>query len=430
MYQPKLNRRKQPPTVKIKANKREVKQIMFPKQEVVAMLLAGGQGSRLGVLTKKIAKPAVPFGGKYRIIDFPLSNCVNSGIEAVGILTQYQPLELNEYIGNGQPWDLDGMHSGVSCLSPYQAVDGADWYSGTANAIYQNIDFIDRYNPEYVVILSGDHIYKMDYNQMIKFHKENDAACTIAVIDVPMEEASRFGILNTNADGSIYEFDEKPEHPKSTNASMGIYVFSWKKLKKYLIEDAANPDSSNDFGKDVLPAMLNAGERMFAYPFEGYWKDVGTIDSLWEANMDLLDPNVTLDLTDIFSKNPMMPPHYIADEAKIQNSLVADGCNVYGNVEFSILFAGVNIGKGATVNSSIIMPGAVIEDGAVVQYAIVAENTVVGKNAVIGEKPENVANRDDWGVTVLGDNLKIGDNTVILPKSMIDKNVGVKDDEE
>ncbi|MGN0454789.1 MAG: glucose-1-phosphate adenylyltransferase [Ruminococcus sp.] len=403
---------------------------MFPKQEVVAMLLAGGQGSRLGVLTKKIAKPAVPFGGKYRIIDFPLSNCVNSGIEAVGILTQYQPLELNEYIGNGQPWDLDGMHSGVSCLSPYQAVDGADWYSGTANAIYQNIDFIDRYNPEYVVILSGDHIYKMDYNQMIKFHKENDAACTIAVIDVPMEEASRFGILNTNADGSIYEFDEKPEHPKSTNASMGIYVFSWKKLKKYLIEDAANPDSSNDFGKDVLPAMLNAGERMFAYPFEGYWKDVGTIDSLWEANMDLLDPNVTLDLTDIFSKNPMMPPHYIADEAKIQNSLVADGCNVYGNVEFSILFAGVNIGKGATVNSSIIMPGAVIEDGAVVQYAIVAENTVVGKNAVIGEKPENVANRDDWGVTVLGDNLKIGDNTVILPKSMIDKNVGVKDDEE
>lgn len=403
---------------------------MFPKQEVVAMLLAGGQGSRLGVLTKKIAKPAVPFGGKYRIIDFPLSNCVNSGIEAVGILTQYQPLELNEYIGNGQPWDLDGMHSGVSCLSPYQAVDGADWYSGTANAIYQNIDFINRYNPEYVVILSGDHIYKMDYNQMIKFHKENDAACTIAVIDVPMEEASRFGILNTNADGSIYEFDEKPEHPKSTNASMGIYVFSWKKLKKYLIEDAANPDSSNDFGKDVLPAMLNSGERMFAYPFEGYWKDVGTIDSLWEANMDLLDPNVTLDLTDIFSKNPMMPPHYIADEAKIQNSLVADGCNVYGNVEFSILFAGVNIGKGATVNSSIIMPGAVIEDGAVVQYAIVAENTVVGKNAVIGEKPENVANRDDWGVTVLGDNLKIGDNTAILPKSMIDKNVGVKDDEE
>lgn len=399
---------------------------MFPKKEVVAMLLAGGQGSRLGVLTKKLAKPAVPFGGKYRIIDFPLSNCVNSGIEAVGVLTQYQPLELYEYIGNGQPWDLDGMHSGVSCLSPYQAVEGADWYSGTANAIYQNMGYIDRYNPEYVVILSGDHIYKMDYNKMLQFHKENNAACTIAVIDVPLAEASRFGILNTNEDGSIYEFDEKPEHPKSTNASMGIYIFNWKELKKYLIEDAENPDSSNDFGKDVLPAMLNAGEKMFAYPFEGYWKDVGTIDSLWEANMDLLDPNVTLDLNGIFSRNPMMPPHYIGPEAAIQNSLVADGCNVYGNIEFSILFAGVTIGKGATINSSIIMPGAVIEDGAVVQYAIVAENTVIGKNAVIGEKPENVPNRDDWGVTVIGDNLKIGENTVVPPKAMIDKDMEVK----
>lgn len=403
---------------------------MFPKQEVVAMLLAGGQGSRLGVLTKKLAKPAVPFGGKYRIIDFPLSNCVNSGIEAVGVLTQYQPLALNEYIGNGQPWDLDGMHSGVNCLSPYQAVEGADWYSGTANAIYQNIGYIDRYNPEYVVILSGDHIYKMDYNKMLKYHKEKNAACTIAVIDVPLSEASRFGILNTNPDGSIYEFDEKPEHPKSTNASMGIYIFSWKELKKYLIEDAAIPDSSNDFGKDVLPAMLNAGEKMFAYPFEGYWKDVGTIDSLWEANMDLLDPNVTLDLTDIFSRNPMMPPHYIDSDAAIQNSIVADGCNVYGNVEFSILFAGVTIGKGATVNSSIIMPGAVIEEGAVVQYAIVAENTVIGKNAVIGEKPENVKNRDDWGITVIGDNLKIGENTVVPPKAMIDKNLGVSENEK
>ena len=283
---------------------------MFPKQEVVAMLLAGGQGSRLGVLTRKIAKPAVPFGGKYRIIDFPLSNCVNSGIEAVGILTQYQPLVLNEYIGNGQPWDLDGMHSGVNCLSPYQAVDGADWYSGTANAIYQNINYIERYDPEYVVILSGDHIYKMDYNKMLEFHKEKGAACTIAVIDVPLDEASRFGILNTYEDGRIYEFDEKPEHPKSTNASMGIYIFSWKELKKYLVEDEAKENSSHDFGKDVLPAMLDAGEKMYAYPFEGYWKDVGTIDSLWEANMDLLDPNVTLDLKDIYSRNPMMPPHF------------------------------------------------------------------------------------------------------------------------
>ena len=403
---------------------------MFPKHEVVAMLLAGGQGSRLGVLTKKLAKPAVPFGGKYRIIDFPLSNCVNSGIEAVGVLTQYQPLALNEYIGNGQPWDLDGIHAGVNCLSPYQAVEGADSYSGTANAIYQNINYIDRYNPEYVVILSGDHIYKMDYNEMLNFHKKNNAACTIAVIDVPLEEASRFGILNTNPDGSIYEFEEKPAHPKSTNASMGIYIFSWAELRKYLIEDAENPNSSNDFGKDVLPAMLEAGERMFAYPFEGYWKDVGTIDSLWEANMDLLDPKVTLDLNDVYSRNPMMPPHYLSKDAKLQNSLVADGCNVCGNVEFSILFAGATVAKGATVNSSIIMPGAVIEEGAVVQYAIVAENTVIGKNAVIGEKPENVANRDDWGITVIGDNLKIGDNVVVAPKAMIDEDLEVSDNEK
>ena len=400
---------------------------MIPKQKVVAMVLAGGQGSRLGVLTKKLAKPAVPFGGKYRIIDFPLSNCVNSGIEAVGILTQYQPLVLNEYIGNGQPWDLDGMHSGVNCLSPYEAVSGADWYSGTANAIYQNINYIDRYNPDYVLVLSGDHIYKMDYNEMLEFHKKNDAACTIAAIDVPKEEASRFGILNTNPDGSIYEFDEKPAVPKSTNASMGIYIFSWKQLKKYLVDDANDPDSSNDFGKNVLPAMLDAGERMFAYPFEGYWKDVGTIDSLWEANMDLLDPNVGLDLNNVYSRNPMMPPHYIADGVKIQNSLIADGCNVQGDLEFSILFAGVSVGKGAVVNSSIIMPGAVIEDGARVEYAIVAENTVIGKNSVVGANPESVKNRDEWGITVIGDNLKIGENIVVLPKAMIDKDLEVSE---
>lgn len=403
---------------------------MFPKKEVVAMLLAGGQGSRLGVLTKKLAKPAVPFGGKYRIIDFPLSNCVNSGIDAVGVLTQYQPLVLNEYIGNGQPWDLDGMHSGVNCLSPYQAVDGADWYSGTANAIYQNINYIERYDPEYVVVLSGDHIYKMDYNKMLEFHKKKNASCTIAVIDVPLEEASRFGILNTKDDGQIYEFDEKPEHPKSTNASMGIYIFSWKPLKKYLIDDEENENSSHDFGKDVLPAMLKAGERMFAYPFEGYWKDVGTIDSLWEANMDLLDPNVTLDLKDIYSRNPMMPPHYVSSEANIQNSLIADGCNVYGNLEFSILFAGVTVGKNATINSSIIMPGAVIEDGAVVQYAIVAENTVIGKNAVVGEKPEDVSDRVNWGITVIGANAKICDNCVVKAKQMIQSYTEVKADEE
>ena len=396
---------------------------MIPKQEVVAMLLAGGQGSRLGVLTQKLAKPAVPFGGKYRIIDFPLSNCVNSGIEAVGILTQYQPLILNEYIGNGQPWDLDGMHAGVNCLSPYQAVSGADWYSGTANAIYQNIDYIDRYNPDYVLILSGDHIYKMDYNKMLQFHKKHDADCTIAAIDVPKSEASRFGILNTNPDGSIYEFDEKPEHPKSTNASMGIYIFKWEKLRKYLIEDAKDPNSSKDFGKNVLPAMLDAGEKMFAYTFEGYWKDVGTIDSLWEANMDLLDPNLALDLNNIYSRNPMMPPHCIADDVKIQNSLIADGCNVSGDLEFSILFAGVKVGKGATINSSIIMPNAVIEDGAKVEFAIVAENAVIGKNAVVGANPEEVENKDNWGIAVIGDNIKIGDNVKVPPKSMIDKDM-------
>lgn len=392
---------------------------MLPKKEVVAMLLAGGQGSRLGVLTKKIAKPAVPFGGKYRIIDFPLSNCANSGIEAVGVLTQYQPLVLNEYIGNGQPWELDGMNSGVTCLSPYESKKGSEWYSGTANAIYQNISYIDRYNPEYVVVLSGDHIYKMDYADMIKFHKEHDAACTIAVIDVSLEEASRFGILNTNEDGSIYEFEEKPAHPKSTNASMGIYVFSWKELRKYLIEDAENENSSNDFGKDVLPAMLNAGERMFAYPFEGYWKDVGTVESLWDANMDLLDPNLKLDLRDIYSKNPMFPPHYVAETAVIKNSNISDGCIVEGEVENSILFPGVKIEKGAKVDYSIIMPNTVVKANADIKYSIVSENTVIGCNAVIGGNPEDTEDKDKWGIAVIGDDLHIGDNVVVPPAAMI-----------
>ena len=398
---------------------------MYPKQEVVAMLLAGGQGSRLGVLTKKLAKPAVPFGGKYRIIDFPLSNCANSGIEAVGVLTQYQPLVLNEYIGNGQPWDLDGMHSGVTCLSPYQAVEGAEWYSGTANAIYQNIAYIDRYHPDYVVILSGDHIYKMDYSEMIAYHKEKGADCTIAVIDVSIEEASRFGILNTNPDGSIYEFDEKPAHPKSTNASMGIYVFSWDKLRKYLIEDEADSSSSHDFGKNVLPKMLEAGEKMFAYPFEGYWKDVGTIDSLWDANMDILNPNVGLDLKNVYSRNPMMPPHHIGENAEIQNSMLTDGCDVDGKLEFSVLFSGVKIAKNAEVNSSIIMPGAVIEEGARVLYSIVAENAHIGKNAVIGGYPEDYPNRDDWGVAVIGAGVKIAEGIKVVPKAMIEKDVEV-----
>ena len=392
---------------------------MLPKKEVVAMLLAGGQGSRLGVLTKKIAKPAVPFGGKYRIIDFPLSNCANSGIEAVGVLTQYQPLVLNEYIGNGQPWELDGMNSGVTCLSPYESKKGSEWYSGTANAIYQNISYIDRYNPEYVVVLSGDHIYKMDYADMIKFHKEHDAACTIAVINVSLEEASRFGILNTNEDGSIYEFEEKPAHPKSTNASMGIYVFSWKELRKYLIEDAENENSSNDFGKDVLPAMLNAGERMFAYPFEGYWKDVGTVESLWDANMDLLDPNLKLDLRGIYSKNPMFPPHYVSETATIKNSNISDGCIVEGEVENSILFPGVKIEKGAKVDYSIIMPNTVVKANADIKYSIVSENTVIGCNAVIGGNPEDAEDKDKWGIAVIGDDLHIGDNVVVPPAAMI-----------
>lgn len=400
---------------------------MNPKQTTVAMILAGGQGSRLGVLTRKLAKPAVPFGGKYRIIDFPLSNCVNSGIETVGVLTQYQPLVLNEYVGNGQPWDLDGLYNGVTCLSPYQQMDGAYWYAGTANAIYRNMNFIERYDPEYVVVLSGDHIYKMDYSKMIDSHKKNNAACTIAVIDVPMEEASRFGILNTNPDGSIYEFEEKPAHPKSTNASMGIYVFSWDKLRKYLEEDEANPNSSKDFGKDVLPTMLNNGERMFAYQFEGYWKDVGTIDSLWEANMDLLNPNTTLDLsgeTDkIYSRNPSMHPQYIGKDANIQNSLVSDGCDVDGKVEFSVLFPGVTIGKGATVTDSIIMPGAVIEDGAIVEYAIVSENAIIGKNAHVGARPEDYTGETEWGIAVIGDGVKIGEGRSVPPKAMIDADV-------
>ncbi len=400
---------------------------MIRKKEMVAMLLAGGQGSRLYALTQNVAKPAVPFGGKYRIIDFPLSNCINSGIDTVGVLTQYQPLELNDYIGNGQPWNLDRNYGGVHILPPYQKSKGSDWYTGTANAICQNIPFIQRYDPEYVLILSGDHIYKMDYSKMLEYHKEKGADCTIAVIDVPLEEASRFGIMNCNADGSIYEFEEKPKAPKSTLASMGIYIFNWKKLKKYLEEDDADETSAKDFGKNIIPNMLDNGEVMFAYTFDGYWKDVGTIDSLWEANMDLINPKVPLDLHDkswkIYSRNPVMPPHYVSPKAFVQNSLITEGCEVEGEIDFSVLFAGVKVEEGAVVRDSIVMPNAVIKKGAVVEYAIIAENTVIGENAKVGVRPENIENLDDWGVAVVGADRKISCDAVIPAKAMIDKDI-------
>lgn len=397
------------------------------KKECVAMLLAGGQGSRLYALTHDMAKPAVPYGGKYRIIDFPLSNCVNSGIDTVGVLTQYQPLALHDYIGNGQPWDLDKLNGGAHCLPPYQTALGAEWYKGTANAIYQNIPFIDRYDPDYVVMLSGDHIYKMDYNKMLQFHKEKDAVATIAVQDVPLEEASRFGIMITDDDSNIIDFEEKPKNPRSTFASMGIYIFSWKELRQYLIDNENNPDEDKDFGKAIIPNMLKANEKMVAYMFEGYWKDVGTLDSLWEANMDLLNPNIPIDLYDpewkMYSKNPIMPPQYIGPNAVIENSMVTDGCVVDGTVDFSVIYEGVTIEKGATVTDSIIMPGSVIKAGAVVEYAIVGENCVVGENAQIGTRPEAVENRDDWGIAVVGHNITISENAKVLPKQIISENI-------
>ncbi|MBR6567612.1 MAG: glucose-1-phosphate adenylyltransferase [Clostridia bacterium] len=404
---------------------------MVKKTECLAMLLAGGQGSRLGILTKNIAKPAVPYGGKYRIIDFPLSNCINSGIETVGVLTQYQPLELNDYIGNGRPWDLDRSYGGVHVLSPYQQIKGTEWYKGTANAIYQNINFIDRYNPEYVAVLSGDHIYKMDYNKMLKFHKEKDAACTIAMLEVPWEEASRFGLMFVNDDGSISEFEEKPKNPKSNKASMGVYIFTWSKLRQYLIDDENNPESGNDFGHDVIPAMHANGERMFAYKFDGYWKDVGTIDSLWEANLDLLNPKVDLDLSDdswkIYSRNPIAPPHFVSATAKLENSMVGEGCYIGGEVDYSVLFSNVTIEEGAKVRYSIIMPGTTIKAGATVEYSIIAENAVIEEDAKVGLSPEDSANRDDWGVTVIGEKVVIGKGASVAAKEMIDTDVkGVK----
>lgn len=395
-------------------------------KKCVAMLLAGGQGSRLGVLTGKIAKPAVPYGGKYRIIDFPLSNCTNSGIDTVGILTQYKPLELNDYVGSGKPWDLDRQNGGVHILPPYQGQKGGDWYKGTANAIYQNTEFIERYNPEYVLILSGDHIYKMDYSKMIEQHEASGAACTIAVLEVSLEEASRFGIMNTNRDGSIYEFEEKPKNPKSRLASMGIYVFTWEKLKKYLSEDDKNPDSDNDFGKNVIPLMLNNNELMMVYRFNDYWKDVGTVDSLWEANLDLLNPKINLNLSDkdwrIYSRTVASPPQYISDKSHVENSLVTDGCEVYGKLDYSILFENVTVEDGAEVEYSLVMPGAVIKSGAKVKYSIIAENVVVEENASIGVDPTEI-NPDDFGITVIGSGVKIGANVKIGAKEMITEDV-------
>ena len=394
----------------------------FQKKRVIAMLLAGGQGSRLKVLTEKTAKPAVPFGGKYRIIDFPLSNCVNSGIDTVGILTQYQPLELNEYIGNGQPWGLNKTHSCAQVLPPYERHDKkSGWYKGTANAIYQNIDFVDRFDPDYVIVLSGDHIYKMDYAAMIRYHEEHDASCTIAVRNVPLEEASRFGILNTNPDNSIYEFEEKPPVPKSTNASMGIYCFNWSVLRKALVEDEEDAKSSNDFGKNIIPKLLAEGHKMMAYPFDGYWKDVGTIDSLWEANMELLgkEPAFALrgdERNKIYARNSALPSSYIDESAKIVNAFVAEGSEVYGTVKHSIISIGCTIGEGSLVEDSVVMPGVVIEAGAIVRNAILGESSKVCKNAVVGGA---FGPKDKRKISVTSKGAVVEANTVLLPGEML-----------
>ncbi|MBQ2896910.1 MAG: glucose-1-phosphate adenylyltransferase [Clostridia bacterium] len=379
------------------------------RKKCVAMLLAGGQGSRLGVLTKHTAKPAVPFGGKYRIIDFPLSNCVNSGLDTVGIMTQYQPLELNDYIGNGRPWGLNRSFGGVHVLPPYAKSKKSEWYKGTANAIYQNIHFVDRYNPDYVIVLSGDHIYKMDYSKMLDYHKEKGSDCTIAVLDVPLEEASRFGIMNLNDDGSIYEFEEKPKQPKSTKASMGIYIFNWQILKQYLIEDEKNPSSSNDFGKDIIPKLLNDNKKLFAYLFEGYWKDVGTIESLWEANMDLLDPEIPVQLKDpdfrIYARNYAKPSSYISKDAVLENSFVSEGCVIKGTAKNSVISVGCEIEEGAVVENSVIMPNTVIKKGACVNYSIIGEDCVIEENASVGT--------DDKKISVIGHDKVVPSGAVV-----------------
>lgn len=390
------------------------------KKKIVAMLLAGGQGSRLGVLTSNMAKPAVPFGGKYRIIDFPLSNCVNSDIDTVGVLTQYRPLALNSYLGTGQHWDLDRNHGGVFVLPPYMTEKVGQWYSGTANAIWQNREFVDQYDPEYVLILSGDHIYKMDYDKMLSFHVKMEAAATIAVIDVPLEEAHRFGIMNTDETGRIVSFEEKPAQPKSTNASMGIYIFNWKKLKEYMAKDDADPNSDNDFGKNIIPAMLDAGETMVAYPFSGYWKDVGTVQSFWEAHMDLLGYPPVLDLNDsswrIYTRNPVMPPHFVGAEAYVRNSLICEGCVVEGAVENSVLFSGATVEKGARVTDCVILPNAHVGANCDLHKAIVGENTQVGAFTVMGGplRPGEKVNN-----ALTGDITLVGNDVVVPPCSYL-----------
>ena len=390
------------------------------KKEMIAMLLAGGQGSRLGVLTEKVAKPAVAFGGKYRIIDFPLSNCINSGIDTVGVLTQYQPLRLNTHIGIGIPWDLDRNEGGVTVLPPYEKSTSSEWYTGTANAIFQNMDYMEQYNPDYVLILSGDHIYKMDYAAMVEYHEKHNASCTIAVRDVPLAEASRFGILNTNPDMSIYEFEEKPARPKSTNASMGIYVFNWSVLKAALMEDEDDPKSSNDFGKNIIPNLLNQGHKMMAYPFDGYWKDVGTIQSLWEANMDLLgkEPvfNIRGERFKIYARNSAMPSSFIAATATTVNCFIAEGCEVEGEVRHSVISVGCKIGAGAVVEDSVVMPGVVVEPGAIVRHAILGENSRVCKNAVVGGA---YAPGEEMLISVTSKGAVVEENAVLRPGDMM-----------
>ncbi len=386
------------------------------------MLLAGGQGSRLYVLTSNVAKPAVPFGGKYRIIDFPLSNCTNSGIDTVGVLTQYRPLELNSYIGSGQPWDLDRMDGGVHILPPYMREgDKGTWFKGTANAIYQNIGFVDMYDPEYVVILSGDHIYKMNYDKMLEAHKAANAACTISVLEVPWDEAPRFGIMAVDGEDNITEFQEKPKQPKSNLASMGIYIFTWQKLRQALIEDEADPNSSNDFGKNIIPKFLAAGEKMIAYRFDGYWKDVGTLESLWDANMDMLsrgDLDLLEDSWPIYARLPSQPPAYIGKSSLVEHSVVTQGCEITGTVKNSVLSPGARVEDGAEVHYSVLMPGVTVKRGAVVRYAILGENCQVDAGAVVGADPES-CEPDEWGITVLGPGTAIAAGETVKPKTML-----------